>query len=635
MRISEHQGISSGSAAKHLIELLLDRTPVAIALCDRDMRYVAYNDRWITDYDLPDKDLIGCSHYDVFPQIGEEWRSLHQRALAGETLSRDRDPYPGRDGQTDWIRWTMAPWTDEAGQVQGILIVTEMLTSQIEEELRTRILTEEMSLFHEIAEGMALFMLDEAGRIMIWKVGAQRMFGWSEAEVLGKSFEFIFDPADKTRGLPERQLEVARAHGSFHDRCWRLRKDGSRFLGDVTVSHIEGNKLLPGGYGVIIRDVTSEDNQARSLEASSVLLRSILDTVPDAMIVIDDNGIILSFSRTAELLFGYDREEVIGKNVSMLMPSPDAERHDFYMSRYRETGKAHIIGNKRRVLGLRKGGTIFPHTLRVGEAYGGGQRMFAGFLHDLTETEKAEARLNELQRELSHIARVSEMGTLATAMAHELNQPLMAIGNLVQTSSELLKEDRSRKILDQVTGALEEAGRQAMRAGAIVKRLRRFVSRGELDRTIEDPGSLVRDTCELIESDAKFRDIEFSVFVADGVREVLVDRVQVQQVLLNLVRNATDAIGKEGQVRISARPDGPMMEFMVWDSGPGVPPERVGRLFEPFATTKTDGMGLGLSICKTIIEAHGGKIWYAAGDSGGASFIFTVPQVREGKVDDD
>ena len=635
MRMNGHKGITNGAGAERLIGLLLDRVPAAIALCDRDMRYVAYNDLWIRDYDLPETDLVGRSHYDLFPDDQEKWRPLHQRALAGETLSSDRDPIPRKDGNIDWIRWSIAPWIDEAGDQQGILIVTEVLTSQIEEELRTRILSEEMSLFHDIAEDMALFMLDDYGRITIWKSGAQRMFGWTEAEVVGKSFDLMFDSADKARELPERQLAAARQHGSFHDRCWRLRKDGSRFLGDVTISHIEDSQLLPGGFGVIIRDVTSDDFQARSLEASTVLLRSILDTVPDAMIVIDDQGIVLSFSRTAEALFGYSRDEVVGKNVSMLMPSPDRELHDGYMARYRETAEPHIIGSKRRVLGLRKDGTVFPHTLRVGEAYGGGQKMYAGFLHDLTETEETQARLQELQRELSHIARVSEMGTLATAMAHELNQPLMAIGNIVQTSSELLKDDDNPKTLKIVTEALVEAGALAMRAGAIVKRLRRFVSRGELDRTIEDPGSLVRDACDLIDSEARMRRIECSVRVADDAREILVDRVQVQQVLLNLVRNANEAIGEEGVVEISVRPDGPMMEFMVKDSGPGVPPERVDRLFEPFATTKTDGMGLGLSICKTIIEAHGGKIWYCSDGSGGAAFHFTVPQLKEEYSDAD
>ncbi|WP_324827706.1 PAS domain S-box protein [Qipengyuania zhejiangensis] len=626
------EGIAS-PAGDDLIGLLLDRVSAAVALFDRDMCYVACNDRWIADYKLGDTDIIGRSHYELFPQIKNEWRELHKRALAGESFAKDVDKYIHSNGTVSWIRWDLAPWHDADGGVKGVILLTEDLTDQIEEDLRSRILTEEMSLFIDIAEDMALCMLDDDGRITMWKSGAERMFGWTEAEAVGQSFECMFDAADRGRGLPLRQLKVARDIGSFRDRCWRIRKDGSRFLGEITISYIEGDKLLPSGFGHVVRDVTGEDLHARSLEASTVLLRSILDTVPDAMIVIDDRGIILSFSTTAEDLFGYKREEIIGQNVSVLMPSPDRELHDEYLARYHETGKPHVIGGRRRVLGLRKDGTVFPHTLRVGEATGGGQRMYAGFLHDLTETEAAEARLQELERELTHIARISEMGTLATAMAHELNQPLMAIGNMVQASSELIRGGGDQEVLNLVAGALEDAGHEAMRAGAIVKRLRSFVSRGELDRTIEDPGGLVRDACELVAADAKLRNIQIMIAIAEEAEAILVDRVQVQQVLLNLVRNATQAIVKDGTIAIDVRPDAGRMLFKVADSGPGVPAERISRLFEPFSTTKPEGMGMGLSICQTIVEAHGGKLWYEGDPDGGAAFLFTMPKLKEDEAD--
>jgi two-component system sensor kinase FixL len=622
-------------AAEELIELLLGLVPAAIALFDRDMRYLACNNRWITDYKLSERQIIGRSHYEVFPEIPEDWRRMHQQALAGESFSRVREPFLRQDGRVDWVSWNLSPWHDEKGNVQGLLQVSEIVTSQIEDELRSRILAEELSLFVASAERTALFLLDDAGRIAIWNSGAENLFGWSEAEIRGQSFERIFEPSDLAHGLPERQLQAAREHGLFRDSGWRVRKDGSHFLADITISHMKGDALLPGGFGQIIRDLSTESGNARSLEASSVLLRSILDTVPDAMIVIDDQGIMLSFSKAAEALFGYSREEVIGRNVSMLMPSPYREEHDVYLENYRETGKPHVVGGTRRLQGMRKDGMVFPLILRVGEAFGGGQRMFAGFLHDLTEAEAAEARLQELQRELSHFARVSEMGTLATTMAHELNQPLMALSNMLQTSSDLLARKSDEQTLDIVREALEDSGQMALRAGAIVKRLRTFVSRGELERTLEAPGPIVRETCELTASDARLRNIAFKVSMPEEAEDILVDRVQVQQVLLNLLRNAMDAIGSDGEVGISVSPQGTMTKFTIWDSGPGVPPERIPRLFEPFSTTKAGGMGVGLSICRTIVEAHGGKIWYEDESTRGPAFFFTMPQGRQEEPDVD
>lgn len=632
MHVSGHS-LDGKANPDELVELLLDHVPVAIAIFDLEMRYVACNQKWIDDNGLSGTQIIGCSHYEIFPEIGEEWRALHDRVFAGETLSRDRDPFPRADGSIDWTRWTMAPWRDTGGRIRGLLLVAEYLTAQIADQLRSRVLQEEMSLFIDIADDLAVFMIDEARCITIWNSGAERMFGWNENEVLGKSFARMSDPADTARGLPTWQLESARETGTFRDRCWRIRKDGSRFLADITINFIEGDAILPGGYGVLVRDVTSEDSRARSLEASSVLLRSILDTVPDAVIVIDDHGTMLSFSKAAEQLFGYERSEVIGKNVSILMPSPDREQHDSYLERYRDTGKTQIIGNNRRVLGQRKDGTTFPHTLRIGEAFGGGQRMFAGFLHDLTEAERTETELHELQRELTHIARISEMGTLATTMAHELNQPLMAISNMVQTSSELLKRGNDKQVLELVRTALDETGREALRAGAIVKRLRGFVSRGELERTIEEPGLLVEDACKLVVSESKLRNIRLSIHVEKDTENILVDRVQIQQVVLNLVRNALEVTADDGEVCITVRPAGAAIEFMVADSGPGVPPDRIERLFAPFSTTKPEGMGMGLSICKTIVEAHDGKIWYEDAATGGAAFLFTVPAFNEEYVD--
>ena len=631
MQVNGHENMGS-APQDDLIALILDRVPTAIALFDRDMRYLACNDRWISDFSLPDENIIGRSHFELMPETRESWRGLLQRALAGETLGQELDRFEREDGTIDWMRWSISPWPNCDGAVQGILWVSDRLTPQIQDELRTRVLSEELNLLIDTATDFAICMLDEDGRVTIWNDGAERLFGWTEAEVRGKTIELTFDSAGAESGRPWNNLRRAKMDGVARDRYWRVRRDGSRFMADVTVSHIEADGVLPGGFGYVVRDVTEQITQSRRVEASAVLLNSILQTVPDPMIVIDDQGLIQSFSATAQRLFGYTSEEVLGRNVSMLMPPPDCDRHDEYLRRYRETGKKHIIGGNRRVFGRRKDGSVFPHTLHVGEATGGGKRVFAGFLRDLTETEMAETRLLELQRELAHIARVSEMGTLATTIAHELNQPLMAITNFVQTAADLLDRSNSSS-LAIVTEALREAGEEAIRAGEIVKRLRSFVSRGELERSLESPAQLVTDACKLVEADAKYREIDWTIVAPDSPSSVLVDRVQIQQVILNLLRNAIDAIGMIGKVEVRIILEGEMVRFEVSDNGPGVPEDRVERLFEPFSTSKKDGMGMGLAICRSIVEAHGGQLWYQRNKLGGAEFIFALPRFEESSND--
>lgn len=366
-------------------------------------------------------------------------------------------------------------------------------------------------------------------------------------------------------------------------------------------------------------------------ELESAHLRSILDTVPDAMVVIDEAGRIMSFSRAAERLFGYAESELIGENVSSLMPSPDRERHDGYLQRYLETGEKRIIGIGRLVTARRRDGSTFPMELSVGEARIAEQRVFTGFIRDLTERQEYEKRLHNLQDELAHVSRVTAMGTLATSIAHELNQPLTAIANYVETASAMLA-DPAPETIAIIREALEECARESIRAGQIVRRLRDFISRGETDRQVVPLARLVTEASALAFVSTESQSLEFDVRIGAEDR-VLVDRVQIQQVLLNLIRNAMEAMHQTrfGRLTIVAVHREPgFIEVIVSDSGPGLPAEVAKRLFEPFVSTKSTGMGVGLSISRTIIEAHEGRIWADASPMGGTSFHFTLPDAETG-----
>ena len=355
-------------------------------------------------------------------------------------------------------------------------------------------------------------------------------------------------------------------------------------------------------------------------------LRSILETIPDAMIVIDERGHILSFSAAAEAMFGFAEDEVRGENVSTLMPSPDRERHDFYLSRYLATGNGKIIGIGRVTTARHRDGTTFPIHLHVGEAKIGEQRVFTGFIRDLTERQQTELRLHDLQGELAHVSRVTAMGTLATAIAHELNQPLTAIANYVETAEELL-ENPDEETLAIVREAMKDCAKQSVRAGQIVRRLRDFISRGESERRIESLERVVNEASALAMVGAGERGVAREVKLDPAVDRVLIDRIPVQQVILNLIRNAIEAMENSPvrRLRIASRPTGDgFVQVSIEDSGPGLAPDVAERLFQAFVSTKSDGMGLGLSICHTIIQGQGGRIWTEASGFGGTAFHFTL-----------
>jgi two-component system sensor kinase FixL len=374
---------------------------------------------------------------------------------------------------------------------------------------------------------------------------------------------------------------------------------------------------------------------AEQVLAREAHLKSILETVPDAMIVIDERGIITDFSATAQRTFGHTAEEAVGQNVRILMPSPYREGHDEYLARYRETGERRIIGIGRVVVGERKDGTTFPMELAVGEMRSNDQRFFTGFVRDLTERQDTESRLQELQSELVHISRLTAMGEMASTLAHELNQPLSAIANYLKGVRRLLERQGGAQS-GVISDAVDKAAAQALRAGDIVRRLRDFVARGESERRVESIAKLVEEASALALVGAKEQGIRVRTRYDLDVDLVLADKVQVQQVLLNLMRNAVEAMAaspRRDLLLSTGSADG-MAVINVADSGSGIDPEFTSQLFQPFATTKAQGMGVGLSISRTIVEAHGGRIWTEPNPGGGTIFHFTLPRVSDQDVRD-
>lgn len=361
------------------------------------------------------------------------------------------------------------------------------------------------------------------------------------------------------------------------------------------------------------------------------ILQTVYDTSLDAIIVIDERGVVRAFNKIAEKLFNYSAQEVLGKNIKLLMPPYFAEHHDGYLERYLSTGEKHIIGIGRVVTGQKKDGSTFPLELSIGEARIGDQRLFTGFIRDLTERQQIEQRVHELQEELVHASRLASLGEITSMVAHEVNQPLSASGTYLEVARELLVsqqgDDRTRGLK-----AIEQAAAQIRRVGETVRRIREFARKKTPDLALEDVNRIIEEANAIAAVGSKAKHIRTIFDLSSSRPQTRVDRIQIQQVIMNLVRNAIDAMtdyDRRELVLQSRINEAGQIEVSVMDSGPGVTEAAAKRLFTPFMTTKKDGTGLGLAICRTIVEAHGGKLWHEKSTLGGAAFRFTLPANTE------
>ena len=366
---------------------------------------------------------------------------------------------------------------------------------------------------------------------------------------------------------------------------------------------------------------------------NAALFRLLVSTAVDGILVIDDAGTVRFYNQACRKLFGYEPAEVIGRNVRMLMPTPYRQEHDGYLKNYRTTGERKIIGIGREVMAQRQDGSVFPIYLSVGEGVFEGETVFVGIVHDITERHVAARQLQELQSELIHVSRLNEMGHMSSALAHELNQPLAAIMNYLRAAQRTMAAVdeapvvRAREMMDK---AVEQTGR----AGQIIKRLREFTEKRDTSRATESLNRVIDEAIALALVGTAPVAIKVSRDFASDLPDIVIDRIQIQQVVLNLVRNAVEAMENMPVRRldvVTGLTDEGHVLASFRDTGPGLPEEVARRLFEAFVTTKENGMGIGLSICRSIVEAHGGHLWMTPAPDGGTEFHFSLPATLEGR----
>ncbi|MCC5866973.1 MAG: PAS domain S-box protein [Gammaproteobacteria bacterium] len=361
--------------------------------------------------------------------------------------------------------------------------------------------------------------------------------------------------------------------------------------------------------------------------------RALLQAAVDAIIVIDEAGSILQFNPAAERIFGFSQAEVLGRNVSMLMPPHYAQAHDGYMAHYHATGERRIIGIGREVEARRRDGTVFPIELSVGQVDLPGASHYVGIIRDISARKRAEQEMRELQERLARVGRFSTMGEMAAGLAHEINQPLGAINTYAQAASRMISAGGSYDIQD-MEHICRQVSEQARRAGEVIRRLRGFLRTEESGRQRLDCNSLIREIMFLAEIDAREHGVPLALALADDLPTVDGTAVEIQQVILNLIRNAVDAMSGQpdrsrGVIIATARGAEGGVECSVTDHGPGVAADIAGQIFHPFVTSKRNGLGVGLSISRTIIHAHGGKLSFVPNPAGGTIFSFHLPEAFE------
>lgn len=361
---------------------------------------------------------------------------------------------------------------------------------------------------------------------------------------------------------------------------------------------------------------------------SSNALDALMDAAVDAIIIIDDHGAIQRFNRAAQDMFGYNESQILGQNVKLLMPEPYQSQHDGFLHRYSNTGTAAIIGTGREVSGQRRDGRKFPMFLSVGKILQDNGSQFVGIVKDLTEFQATREQVRQLEEQLLHADRMVILGELTAGIAHEINQPLTAIAAYADAGCNMINRQPEISAAD-LHSICERIGEQSRRAAEVVQRLRKLVRSGTVSKARHDINQIIRNTLLLFEFEIKRSNTELHFFPLERLRPLFVDEIHIQQIMVNLVKNSLDAISlagqQDGRIEIRIKENPAEVLVSVTDNGPGVPASDHSRLFEAFFTTKTKGVGLGLSICKTIAHAHGGSLRHTQPQKGGSRFTLSLP----------
>jgi PAS domain S-box-containing protein len=612
-------------ASEELSRVTFEQAAVGIAHVGTDGRWLKVNDKLCTIVGYPRDELMKLTFQDItHPEDLETDLNFARQVLSGEIKNYSMEKRSIRkDHSLVWIRLTVSLVRTAAGAPMHFISVVEDITVRKGADERFRLAME--------ASPNGIVLVNDQGRIVLFNTQTEALFGYSRAELIGQTVEMLVP--ERSRGAHPGHVTgffaalQARALGAGRE-LFARRKDGTEFPVEIGLSPIqsaEGVLVLTA-----IVDITARKQAQADLAQLQKQNELILGSVAEGILGLDLQGNHLFVNPAAARMLGYETEELLGRHSHSTWHhtrpdgSPYPEEECNIYAAYVD-GKVHRESTE---VFWRKDGTSFPVEYASTPMHEQGRLLGAVVTFvDITERKQAEAEVMKQRAELAHVARVSTMGQLASSLAHELNQPLGAILRNAE-AAELFLQDPSPD-LEEVRAILADIRKDDQRAGGVIDRMRALMKRREVERRRLDLNLLVGEVVTLVRPDAEMRRVQLAVETAPALPPVQGDRVQLQQVLLNLLLNAMEAVNEDPPakrlVTVRAGPAGATVEVTVSDTGRGIPEDQLSRVFEPFFTSKPNGLGMGLAISRSIIEAHGGRLWAENNPAGGGTFHFTLP----------
>jgi PAS domain S-box-containing protein len=571
------------------------------------------------------------------------FRRAFFQAPTTRTIGAEGEIFGLRNDGTEFpVELGLSPISTPTG-IQLLASVTD-ITARVEMEQALRESEERFRLMVEEVSDYAILLLDQEGKVASWNSGTRRLSQFEAAEIIGRYYACFYLPEDVAQGKPAHALQQASTQGRTEEEGWRVRKDGSRFWANVIITALHDQTGRLKGFSTITRDLTLRKQAEVELQKQEARLRAIVNHALDGIITVDEHGTIESFNSAAERLFGYAEAEVLGQNVTLVMPEPYHGAHDGDMAHDQRTGAAKILGTGREVLGRRKDGSVFPIELSVSEMQLGNQRRFTVFARDITERKTVEAELKDTARAMENknrelalahnraLAATQAKSEFLASMSHEIRTPMNAIIGM----ADLLQETA-------LTSEQQEYVRRFSRAATILTDLINDIldltkietGHLELESVPFNLADLVDKTAELMAVRANVKALELVAFVHPDVPPyVMGDPTRLRQVLVNLVGNAIK-FTERGEVIVRIDPSrdeagSSRLRFSVSDTGIGIPADKIQTIFDSFTqvdsstTRKYGGTGLGLSISKRIVELMGSHIKVTSTEGRGSTLSFVL-----------
>jgi PAS domain S-box-containing protein len=614
-------------------KLLTDLAPRIVWLARADGYTIYCNPFWHEYTGLAPEQTYGdgwlsAIHPEDRERVGDKWQSIVEAAADWEEEMRFRH---GASGEYRWHLNRGRPIFDAAGKLTRWVGVAVDIDRLKETERSLRASEEQLRLLVEGVRDRAIYMLDPAGKVATWNAAAEQMTGYRADDILGRHIACLYSLEDQAARQPQRDLALALSEGRCESEGWRYRRNGTRFWGATVISPLFDQQRGFRGYATVTRDTTAGRRTQESL-------RLILDNVLDGIITINVHGNVLSFNQAAERIFGYVKDEVLGRNIRLLMPEQYQLKHDDYLRRYLKTGEARIIGTGQELEARRRDGSLVPIQLNVTEFNLDGERQFIGLVRDISRRKRAEDELRRLNAELEErvVQRTSdlaaanrELESFSYSVSHDLRAPLRAIAGF----SQILAEEHAAELSDEGLRLLGIVRNNVARMGHLIDDLLAYsrcsrqplqTRRVDMQALIAQLAAELRDTCE-------GRQVEWRI---EPLPPCVGDAALLRQVWQNLLANAvkftrgrTPAIIEIGARLESSHPQ--RYTYWIRDNGVGFDMRYAGKLFGVFqrlhSQTEFEGTGVGLAIVQNVVQRHGGSVRAEAQPGVGAEFHVTLP----------